>query len=447
MRPFSKPVGSVFEIFSRLVRLIWRRRSGIVLIGGCLIVLARDGLDPGSLYNQVTAQARDVSFDVVDWESQAIREVLGQQLNGTLAALNDDQRSAAVVAYLDDVHRFQDLQSQISGIYANPKISDPLQAAAKLINQRDDLQVTVRREAPLAEAIVVSQVSAVLTSEGFTSLNQVWPPVAAKFTDMPDYLVISPRDRINFDLGLLVNPLSADQADTLENQIAHNLNVSALVTPLGGLSLYPSMVAQTWYAPALFADVAHEWCHLYLALYPLGWNYDQPETRIINESTAQRFGDEIGRETIDRFYQKYPAILKELPLIAPPLSPAASLPAKAALPSDDQAPFDYGTEMNQIRITVDYYLWLGQVDQAEAYMDAMRNVFAAHHYAIRKLNQAYFAFYGGYQSGSAGGAGGTDPTGEAIAGLRSRAPSVLGWLNQLRWITTRQELLQTVNSG
>ena len=416
-------------------------------------MLASDTLDPGSLYNRVTTQARDAVFDTIGWESQAISEVLSQQINGTLASLTDDQRAAAVVAYLADVHRLQNVQVQIATLYANPSVHDPQNAAASLIDQRDSIQAAVNQQTPLAEAIVASQVSAVLTSEGFTTLDQVWPPVAAKFTDMPDYLVISPRNKINFDLGLLIDPQSADQAAALEDRIAHTVNVSALVTPLGGLSLYPSMVAQTWYAPALFADVAHEWCHLYIVLYPLGWNYDQPETRIINESTALRFGDEIGRETIERYYQKYPAILKELPPIAPSLPSATSI--NTAVPSDisglpprESFSFDYGTAMNQVRVTVDYYLWLWRVDLAEAYMDAMRNVFAVHRYTIRKLNQAYFAFYGGYQSGSTGGgAGGTDSTGVAIAALRSQSPSVLAWLNQMRWITTKADLLKAAGIG
>jgi len=97
--------------------------------------------------------------------------------------------------------------------------------------------------------------------------------------------------------------------------------------------------------------------------------------------------------------------------------------------------------MNETRVTVDFYLWLKRVDLAEAYMQAQRFVFAAHGYNFRKINQAFFAFYGGYQGSNGVGAGGADPTGPAIDRLRAQSDSVLTWLNKMRAITTRSELL------
>ncbi len=44
----------------------------------------------------------------------------------------------------------------------------------------------------------------------------------------------------------------------------------------------------------------------------------------------------------------------------------------------------------------DELLAAGKIEEAEAYMEARRQVFWDNGYAIRKLNQAYFAFYGAY---------------------------------------------------
>ncbi len=77
--------------------------------------------------------------------------------------------------------------------------------------------------------------------------------------------------------------------------------------------------------------------------------------------------------------------------------------------------------MNETRVTVDQLLADGKIDQAEAYMEQRRELFVAHGYLIRKLNQAYFAFYGGYQTASPG-EGGSDPIGPAVAAIKHRAP-------------------------
>jgi hypothetical protein len=76
-------------------------------------------------------------------------------------------------------------------------------------------------------------------------------------------------------------------------------------------------------------------------------------------------------------------------------------------------------------------------------MEAQRRVFVNHGYAIRKLNQAYFAFYGGYQNEP--GAGGTDPIGPAVEELRALSPDLLAWLQTVRGITTRDQLLAALS--
>jgi hypothetical protein len=52
-------------------------------------------------------------------------------------------------------------------------------------------------------------------------------------------------------------------------------------------------------------------------------------------------------------------------------------------------------------------------------------LFVANGYAIRKLNQAYFAFYGAYNAEPGGApASGRDPIGPAVQALRARSKSL-----------------------
>ena len=99
--------------------------------------------------------------------------------------------------------------------------------------------------------------------------------------------------------------------------------------------------------------------------------------------------------------------------------------------------------MNETRVTVDQLLADGKVDQAEAYMEQRRELFVAHGYLIRKLNQAYFAFYGGYQTASPG-EGGSDPIGPAVAAIKAQSTSIYDWIATMRGIVTRDQLLAAV---
>ncbi len=74
--------------------------------------------------------------------------------------------------------------------------------------------------------------------------------------------------------------------------------------------------------------------------------------------------------------------------------------------------------MHTTRVHVDELLAAGKITEAETYMDQRRQVFWDNGYPIRKLNQAYFAFYGAYAD-VPGGAAGEDPVGPAVRALRA----------------------------
>ena len=67
----------------------------------------------------------------------------------------------------------------------------------------------------------------------------------------------------------------------------------------------------------------------------------------------------------------------------------------------------------------------GEVEGAEAYMEERRRLFVAQGYNIRKINQAYFAFYGSYATGP----GATSPIGEQLRQLREESDSLKDFLD------------------
>ena len=106
--------------------------------------------------------------------------------------------------------------------------------------------------------------------------------------------------------------------------------------------------------------------------------------------------------------------------------------------------FDFVAEMHDTRVTVDGLLAQGKIDEAEAFMEARRRVMWNNGYQIRKLNQAYFAFYGAYAS-AGGGAAGSDPVGGAVKLLRRRSSSIAEFVNIMATFSTFEQLESYLN--
>ncbi len=414
--------------FSTWLFLAWLAFGYVALVPG-------DTPGGNSLNERVLVQARDVLFNYAAWESDAFLGKIQQNQSGLARYLTDEQGAKFVHDYLALVGQMQSVQAQINKIYIDPSVANPASASADLRAKRDSLNAQLTQAQPLAEAIIEQEIASVLHDEGVSIAGAVMPPVSTHLTQLPMLLVVSPRDTIRFDAAIEVDPMPDDQAARLEDQIDKALNVSSLVVPLGGLSLYPTMAEQSWYAPAVFETVAHEWTHNYLYFFPLGLEYESDsETRIINESTAISSGTEIGLKTIRRYYGAFSDIMSQLPSTTPTHGPAIS-------PAPHIQTFNFGAAMNETRVTVDFLLARCKFAEAEGYMELRRQLFVANGYALRKLNQAYFAFYGGYQAAGQPGAGGSDPTGDAIAEIRQRTGSYKAWLETMRTITSRDDLL------
>ncbi len=423
---------------SRLRQLLGRLFTRLILLifaAAFIVSVPADTPPANTRSDRVLGYAKDSLYNYVGWLLGAAIAKIGQTHADPSAFMPEAARAAFVVDYAARVGQLQSLNSQLERA-----LSDGSADVTALQAERDALAAQVARETPLAEAIIETQVAALLREEGFALFGEVFPPVSARFTALPALLVISPRDRIQRELTVNLNHLPPDAVSALEQRLEAELNLSALITPIGGLALFPSMVIQTWHVPFLIETVAHEWAHHYLLFFPLGWDYSGgSETWIINETTASLFGKEVGRKVVERYYSAFPQVMRLLPPLDPALSPT---PLPTPTPDPTQPPpFDPAAVLDATRRRVDALLAEGKIETAEAFMEAQRRLLAENGYFYRRINQAFFAFYGGYQLPSGGGAGGDDPIGPTVAALRRQAPSLRAWLAQMRFLTTREALL------
>jgi hypothetical protein len=405
----------------------------VVLIG--VVFLAGSTLLPYSNADKPRAFTRAIEFDYVSWEVNAI---LIKQAQGALSApryMSVAQQENVVKSYLDLVQEINTEENQVEQIYANPAINDKTHASAQLSDSLAKLKDQRDRLGPLAEEVLQYQVSSVLADYGLTTGGQPLPPLLYHTTPLPMALIISPRNVIREENNISLNAdLTLSQIVDLENQVEKALNVSALVTNVGGIATYPTMVMSTTDMSWLAEVISHEWTHNFLTLRPLGMNYfSTPQMRTINETTANLVGNEIGPALLKRFYPEY------LPPPAPETTPTPTGPTPT--PSGPP-PFNFYKEMHNTRVNVDKMLADGKITEAETYMDQQRLVFWNHGYLIRKLNQAYFAFNGAYADVPGGGAAGSDPVGPAVVKLRQESPSLADFLNKISGVTSFDQLLK-----
>lgn len=411
-----------------------------ILVGWiCLLLLAQSGCFTGDKTEQIRAYTRAIEFDYISWTLKALGLKITQNVVDTPQYLSQSGQRKLVFTQLKLVQDIDQTNSKIERIYANPQVLDPAKDSAVDYQQLQKLIATENNVQPIAETILQQQVSTVLAENHLTLGGQPIPPVLFHSTPLPMALIISPRDTIRQDANIsLVADLTIPQVVALEKDVEKNLNVSALVVPIGGVGIYPTMVMSTTDLPWLAEVISHEWTHNFLTLRPLGINYDtNPELRTINETTASIIGKEIGSQVIQQFYPE------ALPPTPPPDQAAPKTPLIPTPKPVEPPPFDYREEMHQTRVEVDQLLAQEKIKEAEDYMEIRRRVFWDHGYEIRRLNQAYFAFYGAYAD-VPGGAAGTDPVGPAVRELRAQSKSLADFLNRISWITSFDQLKRTL---
>lgn len=401
------------------------RRAAWLLV---LAFLLRFSTPPlGESWARISAMVSGIHFDYIGWTLDAMAAKVAESMWGAHPYMSEIERAEFTRQYFADVAEAQQLEGQIEAIYADPAVNDPDAASIDLRAERDVLRVDLSQRQALAESIIEGQVAAVLAEEGYTLAGQLVPPIAMRFSPAPNLLVISPRDKIEIEQGINLYALPVDERAALEARIEAQEDVSALIVSLGGIALYPALVLESSDLRWAIETFAHEWAHHYLFMYPLGWSLDfASESRLINETVANIFGDEIAAEVYRRYYPEFVA---------------ESSPEATAVAYQPE-PFDFGAAMHETRTTVDTLLAEGKVEEAESYMQEQQALFFENGYRIRKLNQAYFAFYGGYQVGGVPGIAGEDPIGPALNAIRAASPTLHDFTTAVRGITTRDELLR-----
>ncbi len=378
------------------------------------------------IQREVVGAVADARFDLVRYEVSAIAAKVADLVRRPGVRLSTGEQRQLVQQYQQRAEVIRQLQGQVNRIYADPAVTNADEASAGLrvrLADLRDLQASIR---PEVEAILEGQVREGLAGAGLTTAGIVFPPLRFNFISPPNYLVVSPRDRIELEASTYLQPdLDMTQIEAIEKRVAERFDRSTLVEGLGGLGAWPTLVMDQADLSWILETIAHEWVHNYLVFHPLGQHmFDSPGMNTINETVATIVGEEVGQKLAHDLYG--------IPYPPPPPPPGS----QETLPPPDPDHFDFRTEMHRTRLHVDELLAQGKVDEAEQYMEQRRQEFVKNGYVLRKLNQAFFAFHGSYATGAAS----SDPIGPKLQTLRKLMPDLATFLTAVRGIRQPSDL-------
>ncbi len=420
-------------MMKRFWRWLFYALTSLPTIAALLLVLTSDSFAPRTLVDKVRLITAPYEFEFISWTADAVwakvmQFTLGEERYLTTSAWHD-----LVIGYDNLLDKIFAKEDELTRIFSDPAVADPMAASAAV---RADLAALRRSQAErqnLVESILQEQVSAEIRREGFAVGGEVVPPVLFRFTPIPMGLIVSPRNAIRQDANIQLLPgLTLEQQIMLEKETERRLDVSALVVPFGGLGTFPTMIMESSWTAWVVEAVAHEWTHIYLSLTPLGMGYEtSPELRTINETAASLVGKAIGGLVVQHNYPEWASVLQD-----------DSTGGGLAAP---RPAFDYRHEMFVTRVETDRLLGLGLIDKAESYMEQRRRFFAENGYVIRRLNQAFFAFYGTYADSP--GERGEDPVGPAVVNLFELCPSPGAFLRIISQVTSLAQLQALASGG
>ena len=264
----------------------------------------------------------------------------------------------------------------------------------------------------VVEAAIEGRIDAVLDDLGLSARislpGSVFPPVDVELTAAPRVLVVSPRARIERLVDRALRPdLTRD--------------LSALVVSAGGIATYPAIVSDSRSYASTVSAAAHEWVHHYLSFYRLGLSYFvSDDLKTINETVASIAGDEIAAAVLDRFGD-----------------PTTPRPAGGVTGRVDPA-----GPLRELRLDVDELLAGGWIEQAEQLMERVRLELEAEGVTIRRINQAYFAWFGVY----AARRDAVDPLGPQLREIRERSSSLRAFMAAVRGADSRSDIERTLEA-
>ena len=443
--------------FGDLRRTLWK---AIALL---LALLLAGGGAPTALQTRArvikTASALP-DFSFIAWEIDALAQTLTAGRGNQLDRLTVEAQVELVRGFLERRAQIGQIEEELNRVVsqaAQDGVADGTaalsgltseQATADLRREMAALRGEQAAERPLVEAVLERQVREELVAAGLGLRGFAWPPVRFTFIEPPLKLTVSPRDRISTIhsrvLQTAYDPVTLGQS---EQAIRASADLSAHISRIGGMAVYPAMVVEQASLQWVLSTVAHEWVHHYLFLFPLGLRYaasDQLTT--LNETASEIVGDEIGARLARRYYPE--ALPPQAATDGPSSGDDCSCNTYALWSESFAAAqqrwerrgrplqFDFQREMRETRLHVDALLEAGLVQTAEAYMEARRRYFVAQGHPLRVLNQAYFAFHGNYATGAAS----SSPIGPQLQRLRAESDDLAQFLATVRWFTSLADL-------
>ncbi len=408
-----------------------RCKIGRLLIAvSLLLLLLAAGCHPAQSFDErLQTIAAPHRFHLMQWEFESLISEVGKLFHSQGECTDND--TAQIEVYFYNVERINTLEAEIEAVKAGERTGD-------LASLEDTLGELRRRNGELAgliERLLEKQIREALSEEGifnpadkYVNIKVSFPPVNFNLGRPPHLLVVSPRDRIERIREVILLPeMSEKDMGNIENEV-DSLGVSSLVVELGGMATFPSYVTDDANLRFVLDTAAEEWLHQYLAFTPLGFRYvldlagisRDYDIATMNETVASMVSKEIGASIYKKHYAQNETDDTE---------PAVAAPR-----------FDFNREMREIRQAVDDFLAQGKIDEAEAFMEQKRQYLAANGYYLRKLNQAYFAFFGTYADSPTS----ISPIGADIKELRSRSASLKAFLDTVTVMTSRRELAESV---
>ncbi|MDD4873731.1 MAG: hypothetical protein PHE15_01985 [Dehalococcoidales bacterium] len=409
---------------------------GVILLITCILT----GCYPQSsnFTTSLNEIVKPYRFSLIKWELNALSyEIEDFILDNDKYTAND---SPVVIEYFAFTNTIRGLEYHISlvkdGIETGDLISLQNQLE-ELKGQRDSIKKDVEKiiEQQIRETLIQLNIS---SSLGDSNISINFPPVNFSLEFPPHLLVVSPRDKIErIKEVILIQDLTLVEIDDIESAVTE-LGYSATVLEIGGMATFPSFVTDNAGLQFTINAAVEEWLHQYLFFKPLGFLYGlqliglpvDSDIPTINETVVGIASNEVGAMIYQKYYESYFNTQNNEAEVE-----------TAAEAENEEEKFDYYAEMRQIRIAVDNYLASGKVEEAEAFMEEKRLYILDNGYYIRKLNQAYFAFYGTYASYPSS----TNPIGDELRELREQSSTIQEFLDRVSSITNRDDLLNALN--
>ena len=377
---------------------------------------------------QLSQIARPYRFHIAQWEASTI-------FNAAKQAICERDRAGSVEVekvndYFDTVARIKTLKFEIEAVKAGSKTGE----LASLETELTELQQKRDSLAVAAEKVITRQMKDIFSQQAiynpldkYVRLKVNFPPLDFKLEKPPHLLIISPREKIESMREIMLQQeMTTSEMEQIEGEV-DKLGVSSIVVELGGFGgTYPAFVTNKASLRFTVDAAAEEWLHQYLFFRPLGFRYAMDvlgvkrnyEIATMNETVASMAGKEIGDKVVESYY------------------PALSADKK----QDKKSGFYFDNEMREIRRAVDEYLAQGEVERAEEFMEEKRQYLVSKGYHIRKLNQAYFAFYGAYADRPTS----VSPIGGEMKRLREQSASLKDFLMTVSSMTSREDLLESL---